>query len=184
MGQYLIIGLKTVVGFEKRFIGKQPDAVEKAIAKLREELAPADVYDMEEDETHVLFKLKPALLEQELADFLYDFYSDRFLRSSDCGQRDSIIAHLKTYKSYEEIQHFIDTSRYENLRKDYYWAYNYISLNGWDTLRVFCRGIDLSLDGKILIECYDSLFDYFERLIKASLSKYKLASALRVTISG
>jgi hypothetical protein len=44
--------------------------------------------------------------------------------------------------------------------------------------------IILSLDGKIIMECYDEIFHFFARLIKERLSKYRLANALLVYISG
>lgn len=44
--------------------------------------------------------------------------------------------------------------------------------------------IILSIDGKILMECYEGLFDFFTRMIRERLSKYKLADALLVSISG
>ena len=44
--------------------------------------------------------------------------------------------------------------------------------------------IILSLDGKILMECYEGLFEFFTRMIRERLSKYRLSDALSVSISG
>ena len=42
----------------------------------------------------------------------------------------------------------------------------------------------LSLDGKIIMECYGELFEFFTTLIKDKLAKYKLADSIVVAISG
>jgi len=40
------------------------------------------------------------------------------------------------------------------------------------------------MDGKIIMEFYGTLFDYFEKLIAEKFSMYRLAKAIRVTITG
>ena len=45
-------------------------------------------------------------------------------------------------------------------------------------------GIDLSIDGKILMECSDHLWDYVTTLMRESLKQHKLAGALHMTITG
>ena len=56
---------------------------------------------------------------------------------------------------------------------------------GWtNTLDTSAEQIILSLDGKIIMECYSGLFEFFTKLIKEKLSKYKLAESLMVAISG
>ena len=46
------------------------------------------------------------------------------------------------------------------------------------------RGIDLSLDGKIIMECYGSIMSYFTSVLRDRYRKYALSKSLYVTISG
>ena len=41
----------------------------------------------------------------------------------------------------------------------------------------------LSLDGKIWMECYAKLFDFFARLIREKLSQYRLSNSLYIDIT-
>ena len=67
---------------------------------------------------------------------------------------------------------------------DSYWDPIYL-LNKWDeALRVTAFGIDLSIDGKIMMECSDHLWDYVTTLMRKSLKQHKLAGALHMTITG
>jgi len=51
-------------------------------------------------------------------------------------------------------------------------------------LTVDIEQIILSLDGNIVMECYNSIFAFFTRVVKEKMSKYKLAESLLVYISG
>ena len=46
------------------------------------------------------------------------------------------------------------------------------------------EGIDLSVDGKILIECTNGLFEYFASLLREKYKNHSLSKTLHVTISG
>lgn len=55
---------------------------------------------------------------------------------------------------------------------------------GWHRAYLDLGGIDLSLDGKILMECYNGLFKFFTSLVQEKFNKYSLSKTLRVTITG
>lgn len=44
--------------------------------------------------------------------------------------------------------------------------------------------IALSLDGKIIMECYNDVLEFFTKLIREKLGKYRLADAMVVEICG
>lgn len=75
-----------------------------------------------------------------------------------------------------------DEKEFENFQKDVYWGNIYCG-ERWNRLRIEREGIDLSLDGKIILECEDGLFDFFAKLICEKLQKYKLSKAICVTIA-
>lgn len=182
MGRYLIIGLTTAMGFCKADAKKTFKSVKEASDYVSENFAPSDVFEMREGENSVCYSLRPELLSSELTSFLYDFYSMRYEGFRDVGERDAIIAKLKELQTPEKIMELADEKEFENFQKDVYWGNIYCG-ERWNRLRIEREGIDLSLDGKIMLECEDGLFDFFAKLICEKLQKYKLSKAICVTIA-
>ncbi len=50
-------------------------------------------------------------------------------------------------------------------------------------LTVYMDFVTLSMDGKVWMECYNELFDFFTHLIREKLSKYQLSESLFVEIT-
>lgn len=183
MGSYLTIGLTTAMCFRKAEAQKAFSSVKEATEYVTENFAPSDVFGMEEDENYVTYFLRPYVFTSELTSFLYDFYSIRFEGCRDIGGRDEIIAELKGLQTEGEILELAAEKKYKNFQKDEYWESIYCG-ERWDRLSIEREGIDLSLDGKIILECENGLFDFFAKLICEKLQKYKLAKAICVTIEG
>ena len=51
-------------------------------------------------------------------------------------------------------------------------------------IRVSSNNAILSIDGKIAMECYGRVFDFFSRCIAAQLQEFALSKALTVWIDG
>ena len=51
-------------------------------------------------------------------------------------------------------------------------------------IRVCSYNAILSIDGKIAMECYGRVFDFFSRCIAAQLQEFALSKALTVWIDG
>jgi hypothetical protein len=43
--------------------------------------------------------------------------------------------------------------------------------------------ISLSIDGKIIMECYDNVMDFFTRLVREKLSAFQLRDAFKVYLT-
>lgn len=183
MGRYLTIGLTTAMGFRKADAQKAFNSIEDATEYVSKNFAPSDVFEMRADENSVYYFLRLDLIEGELTSFLYDFYSIRFEGFHNVGERDAIIAELKELNTAKEIMDLADKKKYENFQKDQYWDSIYCG-EKWNKLRIGRQGIDISLDGKIILECEAGLFDFFAKLICDKLQKYKIAKAITVTIGG
>ena len=67
---------------------------------------------------------------------------------------------------------------------DDYWFPIYLRDKWDDRLDVLVKGIDLSIDGKILMECDNYLWEYMTALMRKSLERHKVAQAIYMTISG
>ena len=184
MGRYLAIGLKTELTIRKKNAEKAFNTVQEAISTVRKELASEEAYDMIEVEDFVCFKLKPKLLETELVNFLHEFYTIRYGDISKSAEHNKILSALQKCNSASEIVNIAEEMRFEDFQKDNYWDNVFLNDGRWDNLTVYMQGIDLSLDGKIVMECYSSLFCFLTTLIQERLGNYNLAKALHVTISG
>ena len=184
MGRYLSIGIATELGFKKKEAEDTFDTVNKAIDYVVENYAPTEIYDMTENEKFIRFKLKDKILETELQDFLNVFYSDRMAFDSNSCEKESILSALGDVTNAKEIISLAERKSWEHFQFDSYW--DSISIKGkWGHyLYLNIEGIDLSLDGKIMIECYGSLFRYLTFVLRERYKDYLLAKSLRVTISG
>ena len=92
---------------------------------------------------------------------------------------------LKGCSKWEEWMEIANDKSYQYFQQDEYVIISTPYSGGWtDSLTTHVEQIILSIDGKIAMESWISLFDFFTRLIKDRLKKYKLADSLMVTISG
>lgn len=65
-----------------------------------------------------------------------------------------------------------------------YWEAICIKHQAWNSLYAYVEGIDLSIDGKILMECYENLFKFLTSIIREKFNKYPISKTLLVTITG
>lgn len=183
MGQYLSIGIATSISVNKE------DAMQEGLVSitevknvLSEQYNNRNIYDWEEDEKYVRLKLRPDVAEQEWIDFLSDFYQERY--------RNGRVAHvnmeeLKKLNTLDGWLKLANENKYPHYQSDSPFYY-YTELPGryGRGIRTNVSMIDLSLDGKILIECYEGLFHFIERLLRKRFSKYRLSDSLIVALGG
>lgn len=184
MGCFLAIGLRLTAAIRKKDIDHRQDGVslEDALDRVANECHLGDIYDRTEEDDYIVYTVKKEILDEELMPFLKKFYS---LRYPEGAQADS--SHV-----LEDLEKLPDTaSRLAVLEKKSYQSYQegdefvYYSINGlWDDVRLSCRNAILSVDGKIIMECYDDVFRFFRRCIAGQMPEYKLSQALSVWIDG
>lgn len=129
-----------------------------------------------------MYSLKKEILDEELMPFLRKFYSFRY---PDGTNGDSSYA-------LEDLEKLPDTtSRLAVLENKSCQTYQeggefcHYDIKGlWDGVRLSCNNAILSLDGKIVMECYGHVFNFFRRCIIAQMSEFKLSQALSVWIDG
>ena len=185
MGQYLTIGLLTSIAIDKERARKEssatPEEVRDVVQKVYNQ---SGIYDLVEDDDAVYLKLKPEVANAEMVDFLEDFYRLRYGEKDWSGKAD--MGKIKSRKTLEEWLELADGSCMEAFQLDrYVWVSTPFRREVWRyQLDTGATQIILSIDGKILMECYKDLFDFLTRMIRERLSKYRLADALLVSISG
>lgn len=185
MGRYLVIGITTEMAFKKSEAIKQFDSLEAASEFVEQNYAPTEVFNKEENDEYIGYSIKPELLETELVPFLNEFYDSRY--QPGCCQhheKQEILNNISQQSTAEAIINLAKEKKYECFQDDPYWDPYWIEGKGWGSMKLYTSGIALSLDGKILIECYNSLFIFFQNLIKEKFHKYLISKAIRVTITG
>ncbi len=184
MGQYLTIGIATTISISKDRAKRQASATPE---KIREALESCynktGLYTVEENEYSVYFKLRPDVAEPELLDMLRDFYAMRYAGNEE--RTTELMDELRSHTKWEEWMKIANDKRHYCFQQDVYVVTSTPYKGGWsNTLDTNVEQIILSIDGKIWMECWGDLFDFFARLIKEKLSKYRLAESLMVEISG
>lgn len=184
MGCFLAIGLRLTAAIRKKDIDYRQDGVtlENVLDRVADVCHLGDIYDMKEENDYFVYSLKKEILDEELMPFLKKFYS---LRYPDAIEGDSSYA-------LEDLEKLPDTTtRLAVLEKKSYQTYQegdefcYYDIKGlWDGVRLTCHNAILSLDGKIIMECYGRVFNFFRRCIIAQMPEFKLSQALSVWIDG
>ena len=88
------------------------------------------------------------------------------------------------FLGFKEIISLAERKSWEHFQFDTYWDPICIKGRWSHYLYLNMEGIDLSLDGKIMMECYGSLFRYLTFVLRERYKDFLLAKSLRVTIFG
>lgn len=184
MGRYLTIGIATKILINKEQARAQASATSEEVKKaLQDTFNQSGIYDVNENESCVWLALKPTIAEPEWLEFLQDFYKLRYQDEMRGNMADLEI--IKTRKTLKEWLELAKEKPYPAFQLDKNVDHNIPFPRGWtNTLRTNIEQIILSIDGKIIMECYDDVFSFFTCLIKERLSKYQLTNSLLVEISG
>lgn len=188
MGRYLSVGLATHLSFNKEKAVNVLESVENAIAIVQRHYAPENLYEVCETEQSVTFKLKSEILLEELHDFTKEFYEKCYY--DNCSEEyynrycKSVTDKLALIKDAKEIEEQITKARGECFMFDKYWDNEYIESSYGNYLLIQQYGLTLAYAGKIVMESYGPLFQFFSNSIAATLPTYRLSKALRVVISG
>ena len=186
MGLYLAIGLMTELKFKRDRAVELFGAVEEPIRQLQEFYAPACAYDRQDAEDYVSLVLKGELLTEGLPDFLRDFYNNRyaFVKKKNTKAMDEAVEKVSACKTAAEVLELASRKELHRFQMDDYWFPIYFRDKWDDRLDMLVKGIDLSIDGKILMECDNYLWEYMTALMRKSLERHKVAQAIYMTISG
>ena len=179
----MTIGLVTKITVDKERAKVTDSATpEEVRAAMQEAYNQSGIYTMEETEGEVSLMLNPEVAEAEMTCLLEDFYK---LRYGEDRKWQEELEEIKKRHSLDEWLELADVSSSTMFQLDHYVWLSTPFYRGWSySLPTEATQIVLSSDGKILMECYGRLFKFFTRLIRERLSKYRLANALFVSISG
>ncbi len=187
MGCYLAIGLKLTLAIRKKdladIVNDEVSSVD-ILKQLEEKFHLKGIYTFHEEEDYYIYKIKDSVLEKEAKDFLRNFYKLRYVDEDSLDGAEKVLEDVKDFSSLDAIASVLKEKRYQTFQEGDYADYIRILNPFRNNLRVFCNCAILSLDGKIIMECYGDLFKFLRRCIVAQLSEYDLSQALDIWIDG
>ena len=181
MGQFLFIGLNTQITFSRKAY-RGPDLSREEIEKeLGSYLFDSEIYEQSATEEMFTYSLKREVAEAEWLPFLKDFYAMRYADGRGKDYADEILKILSESGGFDEWIDIANQCRHEIYQSDR--RNEYLWLGKRDSLYapVF-ETVLLSMDGKIVMECYGSILRFFTECVRERLKQYKLAKALSVYI--
>ena len=181
MGQYLVIGIATRISANKERVMNEFQNVDKFKTQFEKTFNESGNYQLEETDNYYYLNLKSEVADKEWVDFLRSFYKLRYTR--DCGQ-DDVIEALSQSNDLKSKLDIAKAGGHFCYRADYYPYYLMENPYSYRDMLVGVDMVILSTDGKIVMECYHDLFDFFARLIRQELKDFRLAGSLMVEIWG
>lgn len=181
MAKYLSIGIVTEVHVDKDEAVKALYTEDTALQFLNERYNPTQLYDFTFNERsgNYIFTLKREIMRREWIPALKTFYSIRY---PDWKDETKVIS---------ELERLNDPDQWlgENMiygHQNYYHTMFYYDITRHDFARHIMARVDtisLSIDGKILMECYVDVMNFFTRLVREKLSAFQLCDAFKVYLT-
>jgi len=181
MGEYLSQGICVEIVIEKSIIESQNTNIEDLEEKLKEEV-DLSLYFLIESDEYFIWELKEEYFEKEkLKNFLKDFYEDYFVNKEYKERVSEVFEKIENCNDKKEIIELALNKRmgFQMLEYDKYLKFGKYN---WKKGRFYFHLITLSLDGKIIIECYQDLLLYLEKIIRYKYEKYDISGSLKFMI--
>lgn len=176
MGQYLCVGIcRNITIYKEELKGATaPDIATKTL----QENFDLDLYDKSEDDTSLSWNIKKDVLENGLLDFL------KAQLEICCGDKDNsdLYELIRQAKTYENIIARAKDKCDEHFQEEYF-SQREINLGFGRWGKVHYEIIVFLIAGKIMMESYGGLFNYFEKMICLQKDKYPLAGSVKIFIS-
>jgi hypothetical protein len=180
MGQYLGIGIITEIGVKKKEVDQAKLNVEQLQEKMKQQFHYVpEIYVVSGNDDYHYFKLKNEILHTQLIPLLETMYP---LLYDDSAYYDEVIQKLQTLPPSEWLQ-WANKKSTEAFQFDEYGMWDYLRHNHLQ-IAVYYDSLLLSVEGKIVMEVFGRHFNFFKYAMMQTFSKFSLAGALRVYITG
>lgn len=177
MGQFMCVGVCRKITIYKDDL-KNGASLDKADEPLNKEVN-LSLYDKFEDDETATWIIKKDLLEEGLVDFIkaqleiYDPEQDF----------SSLYDAIRKAKTYDKIIEMAEATYGEHFQKAKY-THSWIDLGGFDSTKVHYTLIVFLVAGKIFMECYSRIFNYFGKMIALQKDKFPIAETVKIMIEG
>lgn len=183
MGTYLVTGIVQEIAIDKRRIKYSDISIDNIIQQLKKELN-LNCYNHNEDQDGYYWKIKPEVLEGDLAGFIdtqFQMYTSK--KDSDMQKvieilkKTTNVAQILELASNRDLVHFqLVNNIIEHIKV--------VRDNGFDVnFMVYYSLIAYFLDGKIIMECYGNILRYLEYNIRLQKNKYAIVDCVKVMIT-
>ncbi len=182
MGRFLCIGLNTKLAIS-RTPYRKPEVSQEEMEKAMEQFwVDKEIYDLSVTEEEWIYTLKKEAVEKEWLDFLKDFYEMRYKGGHGELYADEILKMLSERSGFEGWMDLANERAYQFYQTDK--RLDWVSAGEWNSIYdMRVESVLLSMDGKIIMECYRDVLRFFTRCVRERLKHYQLAQALEVYIS-
>lgn len=185
MGQFLAIGLRISAAVRKQDVEKHLDGktVDNILGQIEERYRLSGIYERNEEGEYYVYSLRKDILDREYVPFIEKFYALRY-HGGDNLDSGAAVEELKSLPDTSARLALLEKKSFQTYQiggdMDYFYPDKYIS----NKTRIYSHNAILSIDGKIIMECYDHLFDFFRRCIAAQMPEFELGKALTVWLEG
>lgn len=184
MGQFLSTGLVTRMSVSKQEMQKGKINIEEVRERLQTNFHyNLSIFDEKEEDEYITWTISNKLMEEELIFFLKEFL---YRITDDSGNADDVINKLeeKGVKNWLEIA---EEKELYDFQIDKYGESEYLYFSNKDfrpSVRIDFTNIMLSAEGKIMMETYGRQFNFYKYCMIQTYKEFKIASALRIYITG
>ena len=176
MGAYLHIGLRARLS-----VGKTSKSAQDGnLKRLLGDEIDLSLYDEQETPDSLIWSLKSGLIEQELVPFLRKQFS-LIPSPYEAISREKMLTELQAVKTLQDLEDWYAAGGSSVGRWNPYDSFTIDE--GRDYHHVSVATFVYSSEGKISMEEWGSIFDYFERLIALSNPEFLIAKAASVSIN-
>ncbi|MBT2292683.1 hypothetical protein J7E73_26845 [Paenibacillus albidus] len=174
MGQYLQMGICHQMLIRKNEIEKT--TIEKIKGELGK-LVDLELFDFEESEADVSFVIKESVVQEQLHMFLSEQFS--LYDQSYAEDFSELLSEIEKRKSLVEIIELAEEKEFRFFQHNN--VHDSIEISPWQTTRVDTSLLVVYIEGKLLMESYNSFLRYLENLVRASSSQ-AISGAFRAII--
>lgn len=177
MGTYLSCGLAHQITIKSRY-AEDSDKILKRIGQNID----LNLYDKYEMENCILLEIKEDVFEKYAVDFIIE--QSKYFRRDNNSNIENELKQLKNLKYFELIEKAEGESIFNfQLAKGGCFCNNISYLDPNGNCDIFCDLISYIFEGKVFLECYNSIFTYLRNCIINS-SKNPIRTAVMVTEIG
>ena len=185
MGRFWAIGLCVSAAVSKKDVEKhlEEKSADDILKQLETKYQLADVYERSEKEDYYVYKLKTEILDKEYVPLIERFYSLRYKDDDDIDSS-AALEKLKALPDSSSRLALLERKSFQTYQEGNDVSYFYPERYTSNPIRIYSNNAILSLDGKIIMECYNSVFSFFRCCIATQMAEFKLSQALTVWIDG
>lgn len=182
MGQYLSVGIVTRIIVSRERVVQRFKSVDDFKVAFDKEFNANGIYNLRETDSDFFLELKPEIAEMEWVEFIRAFYELCYAGAKDHSDVLEALSKESTLEAWLAIAE--DKKFYDYQADDYMESYPLESPDHYRSLYVNMEQVILAIDGKIIMESYRGMFNFFARSIRKCLSDYRLSDSLFVSITG